>query len=268
MLFIIFNKIKNKGKRMNKIVCLAALSLSLCGEEVALISKEDAKTIFEENFAHAKDTPFGQIASYLKMQQATALSTDEIISIMRNDLVVREEVYLDVIRKNVEPENLENILALLADPNYLAYRQKLFMLSNQLVQLSCEKALEAIEKNKELPSKVENLYPVKELNKDDFQKTILSSKYVVVDVYADWCGPCKMIAPIIQELSNEMGQNYTFIKINCNEENQELTAQLDIKSLPTIIFYKDGKEVLRKFGFMDKALLKTTIESCFSETTN
>lgn len=254
---------------MNKIICFAAFSVALFAEEIVSISKEQAKTIFQENFSSAKDIPFEQIAAYLKMQQKTALSTEEIVSIMRNDVVVREEAYLDVITKNIENKDLENILALLEDPNYLTYRQKLFMLNNQLLQLSCEKAIQAIQANPELPEAVENLHPVKELTKDDFEKTIHSTKYVVLDVFADWCGPCKMIAPIFQELSNELGQSYTFAKINCNEENQELMTQLNIKSLPTMIFFKDGKEVLRKSGFVDKSTLKAILEETFvEESTN
>lgn len=253
---------------MNKVVCMAALSLALCAEETSLITKENAKTIFQESFLNAKDIPFEQVAAYLKMQHPTALSTDELVSIMRNDLVVREESYLDLITKNVESKDLENILALLQDPNYLAYRQKLFMLNNQLLQLPYEKAVEAIQANPEVSIQIESLYPVKEVNKDDFEKIIHSSKYVVVDVFADWCGPCKMLAPIIQELSNEFGQTYTFVKLNCNEENQDLTTQLNIRSLPTIIFFKDGKEVIRKAGYTDKSALKATLDAAFAETTN
>ncbi len=254
---------------MKKMYCLVAIAFSLCAEEATFINKEDAKTILQENLASAKDIPLEQIAAYLKMNQPTALSTDEIVSIMRNDFVSREEAYLDVIAKNVEQKDVENILTLLSNSNYLTYRQKLWVLNNQLIQLAYEKATQAAQANPELPVVgTENLYPVKEINKDDFEKTIASSKYVVVDVFADWCQPCKMIAPIIQELSNELGQMYTFIKINCNEENGELMTQLNIKNLPTILFFKDGKEVLRKAGFLDKTALKATMDDCFSEAAN
>jgi thioredoxin 1 len=253
---------------MKKMYCLSAIALSLCAEEATLIPKEDAKTIFQENFTSAKDIPLEQIAAYLKMTQPTALAIDELVSIMRNDFVSREDAYLDLIAKNVEAKDLENILALLNNPNYLAYRNQLWMLNNQLIQLAYTKAQEAVQANPELPVALENLHPVKEINKDDFEKTITSSKYVVVDIFADWCQPCKMIAPIFQELSNELGQMYTFIKINCNEENQELMTQLNIKSLPTIIFFKDGKEVLRKTGFADKTTLKATLDACFTEAAN
>lgn len=79
----------------------------------------------------------------------------------------------------------------------------------------------------------------------------------VVDFYADWCGPCKMIAPIFEELSTELAAN--FIKINV-DNSQDIAAKFQVASIPTLIILKDGKEVDRIVGFMPKPALEGKIK--------
>ncbi len=79
----------------------------------------------------------------------------------------------------------------------------------------------------------------------------------VVDFYADWCGPCKMIAPIFEELSAELSAN--FIKINV-DNSQDIAAKFQVASIPTLIIIKDGKEVDRIVGFMPKPALEGKIK--------
>lgn len=98
---------------------------------------------------------------------------------------------------------------------------------------------------------------VKHINKQDFQKEVLDEKgLVLVDFYADWCGPCRMTAPIIEELANEE-KNVKFVKVNV-DENPDLASQYQIFSIPTFLIFKDGKVVhqfvgaLSKEGFIDE----------------
>ena len=79
----------------------------------------------------------------------------------------------------------------------------------------------------------------------------------VVDFYADWCGPCKMIAPIFEELSAELAAN--FIKINV-DNSQDIAAKFQVASIPTLVILKDGKEVDRIVGFMPKPALEGKIK--------
>lgn len=89
------------------------------------------------------------------------------------------------------------------------------------------------------------------INKDEFKTLVLESKEpVLVDFYADWCGPCKMLAPIMDEISEE----YTVYKINVDNED-ELAFQYGIMSIPCIIAFKDGKEIDRSVGLTDKETL-------------
>lgn len=89
------------------------------------------------------------------------------------------------------------------------------------------------------------------LDKNTFNKEVLEEKgYVLVDFYADWCGPCKMTAPIIEELANEIS-DVKFVKVNV-DENPELASNYQVFSIPTFIIFKDGKAVHQFVGAMGK----------------
>ncbi len=81
---------------------------------------------------------------------------------------------------------------------------------------------------------------------------------VVLDCYADWCGPCKMLSPIIDELSEEI-KNVSFGKLDV-DKNPQTTAKFGIMSIPTVLFFKDGKHVDTMIGFGGKEALKAKIE--------
>ena len=78
---------------------------------------------------------------------------------------------------------------------------------------------------------------------------------MLVDFYADWCGPCKMIAPILNELSQTHADVATIVKVNVDDEG-ELAQRFDVMSIPTLIVFKDGKPVDRKMGFTPKPELE------------
>jgi thioredoxin 1 len=81
---------------------------------------------------------------------------------------------------------------------------------------------------------------------------------VLVDFWAEWCGPCRLIAPIVEELANELPQ-VTFGKLNV-DENQQSAQNLGITSIPTLIIYKNGEIVEKMVGMLPKPQLKTLME--------
>lgn len=86
----------------------------------------------------------------------------------------------------------------------------------------------------------------------DFEEKVVNSSVpVLVDFYADWCGPCKMMSPIIDALSNEVGDTAKIYKVNVDAEPM-LAAKFDILSIPTIIVFKGGEEVSRTLGVQNK----------------
>ncbi len=93
-----------------------------------------------------------------------------------------------------------------------------------------------------------------------FQSEVLDSTVpVVVDFWAEWCGPCKMIGPSLEELSEEYGDTVKITKINV-DENSNTPASLGVRGIPALFLFKDGKVVANKTGAAPKAALKSWID--------
>lgn len=87
----------------------------------------------------------------------------------------------------------------------------------------------------------------------DFEEKVIKNKLpVLVDFFAEWCGPCKMAAPVIDELAGEYAGKVVIGKVDV-DKNQETAGKYGVMSIPTVIVFKDGKEVDRKAGFSGKA---------------
>jgi len=94
----------------------------------------------------------------------------------------------------------------------------------------------------------------------EFQNEVLDSEVpVVVDFWAPWCGPCKMVGPVLEELSGEYAGKVKFTKIN-TDENQQLAVKFGIMGIPTIKIFKDGKEVESVTGALPKDMMKEFID--------
>jgi thioredoxin 1 len=92
------------------------------------------------------------------------------------------------------------------------------------------------------------------------QEVIQSSNLVMVDFWATWCGPCKIVAPVVEELAKEYEGKVTFVKVN-TDENQDLATKYNIRGIPTLMFFKEGNIADQVVGAVPKAQLKSKIDS-------
>jgi len=97
------------------------------------------------------------------------------------------------------------------------------------------------------------------INSDNFEE-VTSSGVVIIDFYADWCGPCKMMAPIFAEAKDAYEGKADLYKINV-DENKEISIKHKIMSIPTLLFFKDGQIVDRISGLLDKTALYSKIDA-------
>jgi len=96
------------------------------------------------------------------------------------------------------------------------------------------------------------------VTKEDFKDQIANG-YTLVDFWAEWCGPCKMVEPFLEELSEEWGDKVTIAKLDV-DENNEVSQEFGVQSIPTMILFKDGEVVERQIGALPKAAIKQFVE--------
>ena len=98
------------------------------------------------------------------------------------------------------------------------------------------------------------------ITKDNFEKEVINSDIpVLVDFYADWCGPCKMLAPVLEEVSEEFTDQVSFYNVDVDDE-EELAAKYGIMNIPAVLVMKDGVKQGMLIGFKAKDVLKSEIE--------
>ena len=103
--------------------------------------------------------------------------------------------------------------------------------------------------------------PTKAVTDASFAADVLQSdKPVLVDFWAEWCGPCKMIGPSLEEISDELGDKVSIVKMDIME-NTAVPSQIGVQSIPLMVLFKDGKPVAQKLGAAPKSQLKSWLES-------
>ncbi len=100
----------------------------------------------------------------------------------------------------------------------------------------------------------------KELTDANFDETLKSDKPVLVDFWAEWCGPCKMIGPLVEELAADYEGKAVVAKLNV-DENPEITARYGVRSIPTLLVFKNGQIVDKQVGAVPKSVLASKLQA-------
>ena len=123
-----------------------------------------------------------------------------------------------------------------------------------------KKKLEELRKKYMKGEKLEMPDEPLEINDANFEEIVMKHKNIVIDCWAPWCGPCLMVAPVIEELAKELKGKVVFGKINV-DENQRTAMRFNIISIPTILIFKDGKLVDRIIGAIPKEYIIEKLKS-------
>jgi thioredoxin 1 len=99
-----------------------------------------------------------------------------------------------------------------------------------------------------------------ELTDSNFEQIINSDKPVLVDFWAEWCGPCKMIGPVVEELAGDYAGRAVIAKLNV-DENPQMTAKFGVRSIPTLLVFKNGQIVDKQIGAVPKSVLAQKLEA-------
>lgn len=87
-----------------------------------------------------------------------------------------------------------------------------------------------------------------------FNQLIQSEKPILVDFFATWCGPCKMLSPVLKEVKDQLGDQISIIKIDV-DKNQQVASQYQVRGVPTMILFQKGKQLWRQSGVLDKSTI-------------
>jgi thioredoxin 1 len=99
-----------------------------------------------------------------------------------------------------------------------------------------------------------------ELNDTNFDEAINGDKPVLVDFWAEWCGPCKMIGPVVEELAGDYEGKAVIAKLNV-DENPQVTARFGVRSIPTLLVFKNGQVVDKQVGAVPKSVLSQKLQA-------
>lgn len=183
-------------------------------------------------------------------------ATDAMRQALKNGTAL--EPLIAIYAKEFNEEELENIRALVTNPMYDAFNEKLPELSKEAMK-SLERYIQGEIKNTNAPAKTAGKNALTLLTDDTFSSAVEDSpQLVLIDFYADWCVPCQALEIILESLQEELGAAVKFTKVNI-DESKEIAEKFQAKQLPLVLLVKDGKVVESHSGFATREALKNKI---------
>jgi thioredoxin 1 len=226
-------------------------------------AEEKLQHIFKNNYLSAQDNLdiLHFLADQVLQENGSNLSADELIEQFRVVAAAPEveQKYLSIYATHFDDQQREHVCELLNDERYMTYRRPLEIANMQCHDTTLELLQDLVKKTQPTPKKGE---PLTQATHSNIEKLKKENFYLVIDVYADWCGPCRHLGPVLEEINAEYGAIYRFVKVNADKE-EDLLDEWSVRSLPTLLFIKNGKEVGRQTGFANKEKILTNIKKYF-----
>ena len=241
----------------------AAIKISL---QKPLHVSPELQFVYHEDFLDAPDHDLLDLAIFQAIDSSkSGLTFIELKDKFKLAVASPEEElrFLSVYSSLFNEEELKEASALFQDERYIKLRKKL-----ALAHFICFQEAENILDNLVSIPEPEVVEVIKRsfvhVHQNNFDELINSDLPVIIDVYTDWCGPCKHLAFVMKELHHEYGGVYQFAKLDAENE-KKLARSLKVSSYPTILFFKNGKEVGRQKGFKDKDSLLSHMKKIFQK---
>jgi thioredoxin 1 len=243
---------------------LGACSLS-AQDQLRPDQSEEIRTIFQKNFVNADDYSFmlNYCAEKVIQEKNYTMQPGDLVESFTKAATIPEieQRFLELYEKEFNEQEIKDIYELIHNEKYMKYRGLIqnanFKCYEEALKLFDELAETYVEKKPSKPA-----YEIIQVTNSNLQSLLKSSRPVIIDVYTDWCGPCKFFSSSFKEANEEYGNLYQFAKLNYDHA-QSAGDSLKITGFPTVIYFKDGKEVGRHLGYMSKAQFVAEIKKYF-----
>lgn len=251
-------------KKFILLLCMVS-SLTLAADSDVQGSPE-LQTLFYKNFMHEDNEIFFFVMAESVVQETN--SKIDAVDLVNHFKKAAQDPdfakkYMDVFAESFDATELKGAANLVENEDYLKYRQPISFVNMACMSIMTDYFIELVQ-NKGIKEQTKKLATgeVLSLTSDTLSYALESYEYVILVVYSDSSGPCKYLVPVYTDLNKTFGKQYQFAKLD-GEQYRSVSNSYGIQTFPTIIFFKNGVEMGRESGFMNKDKFTLKIKQFF-----
>lgn len=250
-------------------LCLAVVP-NLSADEVT--AKESIlQDLFQHDFEVYIEEEDGvqllsMIAEWVIDEMDSTMPPEELVASFKNTLRypgIRQQ-FLEIYVERFNEEDAVKVQELLQNDLYKTYGKSLEAVRQACTNKAMSLMLDLLQEVKTCETRSVDTHEVIEITQNNVQDILSAYPLLIIDVYADWCMPCKLFAPHFHDVSNELGDKYQFAKLDASA-HQTIIGDFNITGLPTVLFLRDGKEVARRTGRLNKVEFVSAIQEAFEK---
>lgn len=225
---------------------------------------QQLQNLYQQEFLNAQHNVLDLAVCQVLIASRPGMNPNELKERFKQSIATPEmqQRFLSIYASIFKEQDLQQALSLIQDERYLEFRRKLSLANDICFQESTKILGELIADGEPAEPEKAKKASIIHVHANTFEDIINSSKPVILEAYTSWCGPCKHMAVLMKELNQQFGDVYQFAKMNAEKE-KSLTKTLGISAYPTVIFFKDGEEVGRVKGYINKEAFIAKIKQFF-----